>query len=195
MDIKKLAVISVVALGALACSRSKPAETSQSGVAKQPTQMAVVPANQKFRVVMKDSLSSETAQPGQKFTAILAEQLWSGDGRVVAEPGSELSGHVVAVQSGSEPRLAIMFDSIATKGGLAMFDGRVTDALNAPFAFATSRQPNEADADLVARPSAAAMGGGPASEDADVNKRVVFIPDNAELELVLSVPLSIALPR
>jgi hypothetical protein len=196
MHIRKLTVVAVTALaGALACSHeSKPAAVGYRSM-EAPTTMAVAPADTSFRVTTTDSLSSENAYPGKTFTAVLTQQIWSTDGRVIAQPGSEVRGHVVAVASGPEPRLAVTFDSIATRGGPALFDVRVADALNAPFAIASMRRPDEVDADLVARPSDQAIGGGPAAEGSQGPTRAAVIPKNSELELVLTVPLSIALPR
>ena len=131
MQFKKLAIVTFSVAGAAACAHHKPSASAPS--------MAMVSARTGFVVTMADVLSSDTARAGDTFTATLTEPIRSGDGRVVAEPGAALKGHVVAVQSGDEPRLAITFDSIATRGGAAIFVVRVTRASDDAFTVATTR--------------------------------------------------------
>lgn len=157
---------------------------------------AEVPANTTFRVTMDDTLSSATAYQGQTFTATLTTPLIAKDVRIAAPAGSRLQGHVVSVESGSEPRIAVTFDSLETKYGLYGIEAHANDSMNVAFTIGSARD-DEANADTVFRPGPGAIGGGPRAEGMEQSEQshttMVVVPKNSELELVLTSPLTITL--
>jgi hypothetical protein len=189
MHLQKLALVAATALAA-ACGREATPAAPLYGVAT-PARTAEVPANTTFRVTMNDTLSSAVSYPGQTFSATLITPLISSDLRVAAPTGAQVNGHVVAVQSGREPRVAVAFDSIETRIGTFRIEAHANEAFDAPFAMAPSREPEEADADAVFRPGGGAIGGGPLPEDMEEGRTtMVVIPKSSELELVLTSPVT-----
>ena len=194
-------LVQLVAAAALVCACGKessapPPSTAARSVEQlsAPPRTTEVPANTAFRVTIDDTLSSAVSYPGQTFTATLKSPLVSSDFRVAAPAGSKVHGHVIAVDSGREPRVAVAFDSIVSPMGSYRIEAHANEALNAPFEIASARSAEEANADSVFRPSDRAIGGGPPPEDLDEEPTtMVVIPKNSELELVLTSPMTASL--
>jgi hypothetical protein len=173
-----------------------PPRTTTSIEPASPAPIAEVPANTAFRVNLEDTLSSAVSYPGQTFKATLRTPLVSRDVRVAAPAGSIVHGHVVAVQSGKEPRVAVAFDSIETKSGSYGIEAHANAAFDAPFAIASARSADEAEADSVFQPGGGAIGGGPPPEDIEidgVSTTMVILPRDTEIELVLTSPITVRL--
>ncbi len=81
-----------------------------------------VPAGTRLAIALKQSLSSKTAQPGERFEAVLTSDVLAADGRVAVPAGATLSGTITHVVSGSRsigatPLIALRFEHLVTAGG------------------------------------------------------------------------------
>ena len=91
---------------------SGPAEVNSSA-------FGVIPAGQEMDVRLQTTLSSESAQPEQRFEAVTAVDL-TQNGRVLVPAGSQVRGVVSAVEKAGRlertGRLTLAFDSISVNG-------------------------------------------------------------------------------
>lgn len=84
--------------------------------------VAVVAAGTKFQAALKNSIDSETTQPGEEVTAVLSAPLYSGGSEAVPA-GSKIIGQVTNVVSakrfrfGANGRIDIRFTSVETPDG------------------------------------------------------------------------------
>jgi hypothetical protein len=80
----------------------------------------VIPAGTRIRVSLGQTLGSKVSQPGQSFTATVADPIVV-DGRTVVRSGASATGTVVAAKSlgrfKGQAELAIRLDSIRAEGG------------------------------------------------------------------------------
>jgi hypothetical protein len=81
-----------------------------------------VPAGTRLAVALKQTLSSKTARPGERFEAVLTSDVLTADGRVGVPAGATLTGTITHVVSGSRsigatPVIALRFDHLVTAGG------------------------------------------------------------------------------
>jgi len=102
----------------LAAARAT-AETARKTVAEQPIEVA---AGTRLAVALKQSLSSKTAQPGERFEAVLTSDVVAADGRVAVPAGATVIGTITDVVSGSRnigttPTIGLRFDHLLTAGG------------------------------------------------------------------------------
>lgn len=105
---ERIAVVMLLAIALLAtgCSGvgaqppSNPATTADNSDQKLPfteSKPAVIPASTAIYVRLQQALSSKTAQPGEKFSAVLDEPLIVDD-QAVAPKGAPVEGRVVAAR-------------------------------------------------------------------------------------------------
>lgn len=105
---ERIAVVMLLAVALLAtgCSGvgaqppSNPATTADNSDQKLPfteSKPAVIPASTAIYVRLQQALSSKTAQPGEKFSAVLDEPLIVDD-QAVAPKGAPVEGRVVAAR-------------------------------------------------------------------------------------------------
>jgi hypothetical protein len=81
-----------------------------------------VPAGTRLAVALKQTLSSKTSRPGERFEAVLTSDVLTADGRVAVPAGATLTGTITHVVSGSRsigatPVIALRFDHLVTAGG------------------------------------------------------------------------------
>lgn len=81
-----------------------------------------VPAGTRLAVALKQSLSSKTARPGERFEAVLTSDITGADGRVAVPAGATLTGTITHVVSGSRsigamPLIGLRFDHLVLAGG------------------------------------------------------------------------------
>jgi type IV secretory pathway VirB10-like protein len=81
-----------------------------------------VPAGTRLAVALKQSLSSKTSHPGERFEAVLTSDVTGTDGRVAVPAGATVAGTITHVVSGSRsigatPVIGLRFDHIVTAGG------------------------------------------------------------------------------
>ncbi len=187
MMLGRLAIGSSIALAcAIGCAKEPRPHAPTSSAKVIGT--ARVPAGTMFTVRMIDPLSSETAVPGRVFTARLRDPLIVPNGREIAPAGGIVTGRIVAVQRGDNPRLALAFETLETYEGVAAISTRAEPAVKAPVDLSELR-PGEAGADLVLRPKyEGAIGGGPSAESGRTAPSV-NVPKDTELDLFLTQPL------
>lgn len=128
--LERIAVVMLLAIAFLAsgCSGvgaqppSNPATTADNSDQKLPfteSKPAVIPASTAIYVRLQQSLSSKTAQPGEKFSAVLDEPLMVDD-QSVAPKGAPVEGHVVAARDSGRLHnsgyLRITLSSITVNG-------------------------------------------------------------------------------
>ena len=95
------------------------AATARAAAAARPIE---VPAGTRLAVALKQTLSSKTAQPGERFEAVLTSDVLAADGRVAVPAGATLAGTITHVVSGSRsigatPVIGLRFDHLVTAGG------------------------------------------------------------------------------
>jgi hypothetical protein len=81
-----------------------------------------VPSGTRLAIALKQTLSSKTAHPGERFEAVLTSDVLAADGRVAVPAGATLTGAITHVVSGSRnigatPLIALRFDHLVTAGG------------------------------------------------------------------------------
>lgn len=90
---------------------------------KQPPPPAVVtlPAGSRIRVRLDSDLGSKISQPGDSFSATVADDVMSSDGQVIIPRGSRADGTVVAARAlghfKGEALLAVQLDRVRTQWG------------------------------------------------------------------------------
>ncbi|MGZ3476484.1 MAG: hypothetical protein ACXWUG_21605 [Polyangiales bacterium] len=208
MQLGKLAIAAVVLVaGASACSHEEEradAKTAQNFTAMEKTATSRVDAGGSFEVAVTSPLSTETSEPGDIFSARLRAPLLGNDGKTLAYEGAAVWGHVVAIQHGENPRLALAFDSIDTVNGTQRIDARVGAVHDGHFSIGTDRAPGEAASDVVLRSTAPrAIGGGPKPEGENKGecaapaapKPTVSLRTGTAMDLTLTNPLIVTLSR
>jgi hypothetical protein len=141
-----------------------------------------------FTVRMIDPLSSETAVPGRVFTARLRDPLIAPNGDKIAPAGGIVTGRIVAVERGDNPRLALAFETLETYEGVAAINTRAEPEVKLPVEL-SELPPGEAGADAVLRPKRqGAIGGGPSAESGRTPP-ALNISKDTEVELFLTQPL------
>lgn len=106
------AAIPILAIGAIA-----------QDVASVPAN--AVPQGAIFLIRITDRLDTHTARAGDPFQARLAESATAADGETIAA-GSQIRGHISAVEPGLRRRLLLSFDEIETPRGWAPLFATVT---------------------------------------------------------------------
>lgn len=81
-----------------------------------------VPAGTRLAIALKQGLSSKTAQVGERFEAVLTEEVKGADGRVAIPAGATVAGTVTNVVSGSRqigatPAIGLRFEHLVTADG------------------------------------------------------------------------------
>lgn len=81
-----------------------------------------VPAGTRLAVALKQTLSSKTAQVGERFEAVLTSDVVGADGRVAVPAGATVAGTITDVVSGSRsigavPVIGLRFEHLVTAGG------------------------------------------------------------------------------
>ena len=76
----------------------------------------------RLAVALKQALSSKTAQPGERFEAVLTSDVVAADGRVAVPAGATVVGTITDVVSGSRkigatPMIGLRFDHLVTADG------------------------------------------------------------------------------
>lgn len=107
-----LLVISALSIGALT-----------QDVASAPTN--AMPQGATFLIRITDRLDTHTARAGDPFQARLAETATTADGETIAA-GSQIHGHISAVEPGLQRRLLLRFDEIETSRGWVPLFATVT---------------------------------------------------------------------
>jgi hypothetical protein len=96
-----LAVLGLLAAGCSAFSPQPPSASADTPSSQQlpfsEVKPQVIPAETVLYVRLKQSLRAATAEAGQDFTAVLDEPL-QADHQLVAPPGSQVTGKVVAAR-------------------------------------------------------------------------------------------------
>lgn len=81
-----------------------------------------VPAGTRLAIALKQGLSSKTANPGDRFEAVLTEDVKGADGRIAVPAGATVTGTVTNVVSGSRqigatPAIGLRFENLVTADG------------------------------------------------------------------------------
>ena len=81
-----------------------------------------VPAGTRLAVALKQTLSSKTAQVGERFEAVLTSDVVGADGRVAVPAGATVAGTITDVVSGSRsigavPVIGLRFEHLVTADG------------------------------------------------------------------------------
>ncbi len=182
----------IVLAGVAGCGRESPPRAPTSSAAVVGT--VRVPAGTMFTVRMVDALSTDSAVAGRTFTARLREPLFAPNGAPIAPAGGIVTGRIVAVHRGEQPRLALSFDTLETYEGVVAIDVRLDPPMSTPLILGQQRRADEYDADVVLRPMPSeASGGGPRAED--TRRARVNVASDIELELVLTSPLIVERTR
>ena len=95
------------------------ASATRAAVAARPLEVS---AGTRLAVALKQSLSSKTAQPGERFEAVLTSDVVTADGRVAVPAGATLVGTITQVISGSRsigatPVIGLRFEHLVTADG------------------------------------------------------------------------------
>ena len=95
------------------------AKNAAAAAAARPIEVA---AGTRLAVALKQALSSKTARPGERFEAVLTEDVTGTDGRVAVPAGATLVGSITHVVSGSReigatPVIALRFDHLVAADG------------------------------------------------------------------------------
>jgi hypothetical protein len=106
-----LLVISALGIGALAQDIASPTNAMPQGAT--------------FLIRITDRLDTHTARAGDPFQARLAEPATAADGETIAA-GSQVHGHISAVEPGLQRRLLLSFDEIETSRGWVPLFATVT---------------------------------------------------------------------
>jgi hypothetical protein len=130
----RLAAVAMVVTGAAACaSWNKPEQTSIRSLPSTPSPVVsgdVIPSGTRLFVQLEQPIDKST-QPGQRYTARVAQDILDDSGHALIPIGSELMGYVVSVSKGSDKQPAVVglnVDSLIVKGVLHPIDGRVAAA-------------------------------------------------------------------
>lgn len=95
------------------------AATAKATASARPVEVA---AGTRLAIALKQSLSSKTAQPGERFEAVLTSDVVAADGRVAVPAGATVVGTITDVVSGSRnigttPTIGLRFDHLLTAEG------------------------------------------------------------------------------
>ena len=101
-------------------------------VARPVVRLFTVESGQKFRVRMNDTISSKTAQTGDRFTATVTEPVYSNTGVIVIPTGSTVTGRVSTVRrakKGGDPgTIDVSFTEVRLPNGTRRaINGSLTD--------------------------------------------------------------------
>lgn len=117
---RAVAAVSVAAL--VACSPTGRAAETTGSKAKTPSAPATrtLAAGRQFSMATTHAISSQTAKPGDTFTATVVADVSDGAGRVALPAGSEVSGTITDVKSASNPSssgtLTLTVNSVTVHG-------------------------------------------------------------------------------
>jgi hypothetical protein len=126
----RVATLAMVVVGAAACATNEPKQTSIRSLPSTPSPVISgneIPSGTKLFVQLEQPIDKAT-QPGQRFTARVAQDILDDSGHALIPVGSELMGFVVSVFPGSDKQPAVVglnVDSLIVKGLLHPIDGRV----------------------------------------------------------------------
>jgi len=131
----RLATLAMLIVGGAACATSEP-KTVATNVRSLPTSPSPViagneiPSGTKLFVQLEQPIDKST-QPGQRYTARVAQDVLDESGRALIPIGSELLGYVVSVTPGTDKQPAVVglnVDSLLVRGVMHPIDGRVAAA-------------------------------------------------------------------
>src|SRR5215471_10844602 len=100
----RVATLATVIVGAAACATNQPTQTSVRSLPTTPSPVISgneIPSGTKLFVQLDQPIDKST-QPGQRFTARVAQDILDDSGRALVPVGSELMGFVVSVFPGSD---------------------------------------------------------------------------------------------
>jgi len=99
--------------------RRREAANASTAAAARPIEVS---SGTRLAIALKQALSSRTAQPGERFEAVLTSDVVAADGRVAVPAGATVVGTITDVVSGSRkigatPMIGLRFEQLVTADG------------------------------------------------------------------------------